>query len=219
MVDTQTLDYEPERVRVSRPGGPPMEGEELWQGKLLLRDLPDGHLACGCPTPPRQLRILNPPRRLRVKHSRTMKQVRDNTAPRLAHMHGERLLIELGRVAILGFGLNVWQWLPEHVGTHSQNSYHARHYPDGIGKAFDAYGASMKAFAEYVNTYAPQVDELIFNCCVSRKNGRGVPWWFWGALVWGEHKNHAHCANDGPAITAAEHRQLRATLVLIGLAH
>lgn len=113
--------------------------------------------------------------------------------------HGENLLKVLAKVARDGFGLTVWQWLPGHVGTHAAHSLHNQRYPDGTGKAFDAYGPMMGGFAGWCDKYAPQLDELIFNPGASRKNGQHVAPSYWGAATWDAHTNHVHVGNDGPA--------------------
>lgn len=123
--------------------------------------------------------------------------IRHRSAARRAH--GEDLLKVLAAVAREGFGLTVWQWLPGHVGTHAQHSLHNQSYPDGVGKAFDAYGPMMSGFAKWCDRYAPQLDELIFNPSASRKNGKYVAPSFWGAETWRAHTNHVHVGNDGPA--------------------
>lgn len=111
------------------------------------------------------------------------------------HSHGEALLKHLAYVARDGFGVTVWQWLPGHVGSHSEHSLHNQRFPDGVGKAFDAYGPNMRGFARWCDRYAPQLDELIFNPGVSRKNGVRVPTSYWGSETWLAHTNHVHVGN------------------------
>jgi hypothetical protein len=82
--------------------------------------------------------------------------------------------------------------------SHSANSWHEQTYPDGVGKAFDAYGAQQTAYAQYLDAHAPQLTELINNPGASRKNGHHVSPSFWGSMTWRNHTNHTHVANDGP---------------------
>ena len=121
-------------------------------------------------------------------------------------LRGERLLNAIAHTARTKFKLHVWQWEghPElgAVGTHAPGSLHYQTYPDGIGRAFDAYGPSenMIHFARWVAHHAPQVTEGIYQSnygtrhSLSIKNGqrKGNPVDFWGQAVWDEHKNHVH---------------------------
>jgi hypothetical protein len=139
----------------------------------------------------------------------TLPGVRRNPTVRLRYRkrcreaHGELLLKHLAHVARYGFHLTVWQWKGRTfpVTGHAEHSLHAQKYPDGVGKAFDAFGRSkdMFDFAAWCDKYAPQLDELIHNPNGSRKNGRQVPPSFWGPDTWRNHVNHDHVGNDGPA--------------------
>jgi hypothetical protein len=127
---------------------------------------------------------------------------RDRYAKRVGKRHGENLLKDLAHVARYGYNLNVWQWegRTSPVGGHAAHSMHYQRYPDGIGKAFDAYGtaSNMEAFGRWVGRHAPQVDEGIHNPGLSRKNGKNVAPSFWGSSTWSAHINHVHLGNDGP---------------------
>jgi hypothetical protein len=115
-------------------------------------------------------------------------------------LQGEALLNRLAHIAQARYGLTVWQWKGHgEVGQHATASLHFQTYPDGIGRAFDAYGPwrKMFAFARYVAHNAPQVTEGIFNSRIpghnlSIKRGERVPASFWGDATWSGHTNHVH---------------------------
>jgi hypothetical protein len=127
-------------------------------------------------------------------------------------LHSEALLKNLAKVADRYYALNVWQWLPGHVGNHAPGSLHEQAFPDGVGKAFDAYTdmvpesrrARMGAFAHYcAHNYGDRLTELIYNGShvkVGVKYGR-VMWGdhanreFWGSETWDAHANHVHVGN------------------------
>jgi hypothetical protein len=115
-------------------------------------------------------------------------------------LQGEALLNHLAYLAAR-YGLTVWQWKGKgEVGQHSANSLHFQTYVDGIGRAFDAYGPSMRmrSYAWHLRiVYGRRLSEGIHNCGVpggnlSVKNGENVPASFWGATTWDNHTNHVH---------------------------
>lgn len=130
-------------------------------------------------------------------------KVRKAAEKKCPKLHGERLLKELAHVARYGFNLSVWQWAGRTapVTGHSAHSMHYLRWPDGIGKAFDAYGSAknMEDYGRWVDQHAPQIDEGIHNPGLSRKNGQHVDPSTWGSVTWGAHTNHTHIGNDGPA--------------------
>jgi hypothetical protein len=67
-----------------------------------------------------------------------------------ATLTGERLLTYLAaRARRKPFHLHVWQWKGHGpVGTHAPGSFHSQTFPDGIGKAFDAYSAQFSKGAD-----------------------------------------------------------------------
>jgi hypothetical protein len=127
------------------------------------------------------------------------KRVRAVYAARCRISHHEKLLKHLVYVARHGFNLTVWQLKgrTEPVSGHSPGSMHYRTFRDGLGQAFDAFGAEsdMQAFGAFVDRWAPQVDEGIHNPGLSRKNGNAVPASFWGLATWSAHTNHVHIGN------------------------
>lgn len=62
-----------------------------------------------------------------------------------ATLTGEGLLKYLaGRAHKKPFHMHVWQWKGHGpVGTHAPGSFHSQTFPDGTGKAFDAYSAAF----------------------------------------------------------------------------
>jgi hypothetical protein len=126
-------------------------------------------------------------------------KVRLGYAPLCRVSHHEKLLERLVHVARYGFNLTVWQLKgrTSPVSGHAPGSMHYRTFRDGLGEAFDAFGAEsdMRAFGAFVNRWAPQVDEGIHNPGLSRKNGRGVPSSVWGSATWSAHRNHVHIGN------------------------
>jgi hypothetical protein len=81
-------------------------------------------------------------------------------------------------------------------------SYHYQTYPDGVGRAFDAYGSwwRMVLFMRAVRKHhGAHLTEGIFNPGhwwrgLSVKNGRRVDHSFWGSETWNAHKSHVHLA-------------------------
>ena len=118
----------------------------------------------------------------------------------MSQLEGERLLKAIAHTARTRYGLTVWQWLPGEVGTHAPGSLHGQVFPGtNVGRAFDAYGSWLRMFrfARWVRKNAPQVTEGIFNTglgngSLSIKHGRRVSAFYWGSVVWAEHKNHVH---------------------------
>ncbi|MGZ6587117.1 MAG: hypothetical protein ACXVHX_22740 [Solirubrobacteraceae bacterium] len=111
----------------------------------------------------------------------------------------ERLLIHIAYVARTRFRLNVWQWLPGHVGAHAPGSLHGQRFPgSNVGRAFDAYSYAirMARFARWVRrAHGHRMTEVIYNgrfTKVSIKHGQTVSPSFWGAETWAEHRNHVH---------------------------
>jgi hypothetical protein len=109
------------------------------------------------------------------------------------------MLKHLAEVAAHKFGLTVWQWLPGPVGHHAAASLHYQRYPDGIGRAFDAYGKRWR-MGRYVRWlkrtgHWKRLSEGIYNGYVQKlsvKNHKRVPSSFWGAETWKAHRGHIH---------------------------